>query len=343
LILVLSALAGVAAHGGGLAGATQPTAAPVPLEFPRDDGPHAAPIEWWYYTGHLFTDAGDRYGFEFVVFRADRAGTLGYAAHAAVTDNVRGEFHYDQRLVVGEEVASEVDGGGLDARVSGWRMSSAGDEARLVAAIPGFAFSLRATSVKPPALHGVDAYFDYGAGQWTYYYSRTRLAVTGSLAVDGVPTPVTGTAWMDHQWGDFTTYEDGGWDWFALQLDDGWDLMLYLILAPDGSPRIVDGSLVAPDGTLTALGPDVFSATATGTWTSPATGTVYPSGWIVELPAEDLVLTVTPALLDQELDTRYSTGQIYWEGEVTVEGRRDGEPVGGLGYVELTDYAQRSD
>src|SRR5262245_61974125 len=29
--------------------------APYPVEFPRDDGPHEAPIEWWYYTGHLFT------------------------------------------------------------------------------------------------------------------------------------------------------------------------------------------------------------------------------------------------------------------------------------------------
>ena len=45
---------------------------------------------------------------------------------------------------------------------------------------------------------------------------------------------VTGEAWMDHQWGDFATYQEGGWDWFAVQLDDGTDVMLYLIRDADG-------------------------------------------------------------------------------------------------------------
>ena len=60
--------------------------APAPIVFPRDDGPHAAPVEWWYFTGHLFTDAGDRYGFEFVVFKAHQGGITGYASHFAITD-----------------------------------------------------------------------------------------------------------------------------------------------------------------------------------------------------------------------------------------------------------------
>src|SRR5689334_14175021 len=43
--------------------------APVPVELPRDDAPHDVGIEWWYYTGHLFTESGDRYGFEYVIFK----------------------------------------------------------------------------------------------------------------------------------------------------------------------------------------------------------------------------------------------------------------------------------
>lgn len=46
-------------------------------------------------------------------------------------------------------------------------------------------------------------------------------------------------------------------------------------------------------------------------------------------------------VFEQELDTRATTGVIYWEGEVIVEGTRAGEPVAGLGYVELTGYADR--
>jgi predicted secreted hydrolase len=40
---------------------------------------------------------------------------------------------------------------------------------------------------------------------------------------------------------------------------------------------------------------------------------------------------------DQELDSRRSTGAVYWEGAVTLE--RDGVPAG-RGYLEMTGYAR---
>ena len=36
------------------------------------DGPHDRMTEWWYYTGHLHDDEGGRWGFEYVIFRAER-------------------------------------------------------------------------------------------------------------------------------------------------------------------------------------------------------------------------------------------------------------------------------
>jgi predicted secreted hydrolase len=150
---------------------------------------------------------------------------------------------------------------------------------------------------------------------------------------------VIGSAWMDHQWGDFATYQDGGWDWFAVQLDDGTDVMLYLIRDADGDPLRVDGSIVDPEGELTVLGAGDFTTTVMGSWTSRATGTTYPSGWELEIPGQDLTLTVTPSLLDQELDTRRTPGVIYWEGEAVIEGVYGADPVDGLAYVELTGYA----
>lgn len=328
----------VPAAAQGPAPATPPVL-PIPVEFPRDDGPHDVPMEWWYYTGHLFTESGDRYGFQMVVFKGQRDELLGYAAHAAVVDPERGAFRYEERLVLGDSASTPVPDGGFDLQLGDWSMSGANGSDRLVASVPGYAFDLRTRSAKPPALHDGDGVVDYGSGQYSYYYSRTRLETVGTLEVDGEVLEVRGEAWMDHQWGDFTTWDGGGWDWFALQLDDGSELMLYLVYAPDGTPAIVDGSLIAPDGTVTALGADDFTVTPTGSWTSPATGSRYPSGWSVEVPAASLALDVQPVLPDQELDTTRSTGQIYWEGQVTVEGTRDGSPVGGLGYVELTGYA----
>jgi predicted secreted hydrolase len=202
-----------------------------------------------------------------------------------------------------------------------------------------YAISLQAATTKPAALHDGDGYIDYGNGTSSYYYSWTRLDVSGEIDAGSGWEPVTGTAWMDHQWGDFATYQDGGWDWFAVQLADGKDVMLYLIRDAEGEALRVDGSIVAPDGDLTVLGAGDFTVTTTGEWTSPATNTTYPSGWVLDIPGHELTMTVTPTLVAQELDTRPTTGVIYWEGEASVEGRYRGEPVAGLGYVELTGYA----
>jgi len=43
---------------------------------------------------------------------------------------------------------------------------------------------------------------------------------------------------------------------------------------------------------------------------------------------------------DQELDTRTTTGVVYWEGSQRVVATRAGERLGGEGYVELTGYAR---
>jgi len=311
--------------------------APLPVTFPGDDGPHETTTEWWYYTGHLFSAKGDRYGFEFVIFKGDRGGVAGYASHFAVTDGQAGRFQYDQRVALAAGVSRP--GEGFDLTLDDWSMRGANGEDALRATLPDYAIDLELTSTKPPALHDGDGYFAYGDGTASYYYSRTRIAVTGMLMVRGEPISVTGEAWMDHQWGDFATYAGGGWDWFAVQFADDTDLMLYVIRDKTGAPVQAYGSLIDRAGELTALGGSEFAVTPTGSWTSPATGTTYPSGWRVTVAAASLSVTLSPVLADQELDTRATTGVIYWEGEVEVDGTRAGAPVAGLGYVELTGYA----
>src|SRR5918912_3235175 len=80
------------------------------VELPRDLYAHAgAQTEWWYYTGHMQTESGRRFGFELVFFKRrtdlDRFGVVPlrlianplYLAHFAVTDESRREFRYAHR------------------------------------------------------------------------------------------------------------------------------------------------------------------------------------------------------------------------------------------------------
>jgi predicted secreted hydrolase len=320
-VLALLLLTGCARSVAPLPPAPAASATVVPpVSFPRDALPHDVLTEWWYYTGHLATPEGRPYGFEFTIFQIRRQDTpTAYVAHFAISDVAAGRFLHAARFVQGEPQPMPLD-------VQGWRLSlgdtiSAGFD-------DGPHLSLQLTDQKPPALHH-GGYIDEGPAGGSYYYSRTRLAVSGDLS----GTPVTGLAWMDHQWGNFIIPSAtlGGWDWYSLQLDDGSDLMLYVLRGPIDAP--VFASLVAPDGQVSEV---QATAEALGQWTSPHTGAVYPSGWHLTFPGHDL--TLTPQLADQELyfpEAPPGSVPAYWEGAVSITGTHTGQ-----GYVELTGYAR---
>ncbi|MEJ7696874.1 MAG: lipocalin family protein [Candidatus Limnocylindrales bacterium] len=203
----------------------------------------------------------------------------------------------------------------------------------------GLGLDLALTSRKPPALHDTDGWIDFGPAGGSYYYSRTAMDATGTLNLGGQTFEVTGEAWFDHQWGDFISVGGGGWDWFAVNLDDGTDLTLSLVRDADGSYPLIYGTIVNADGTTTHLARDAFSVKATDRWRSPATGADYPAGWTIEIPGEDLRIDLRPTVAGQELDTRATTGVIYWEGSQAVTATRSGRSIGGQAYVELTGYA----
>jgi predicted secreted hydrolase len=341
---------------------------PQPINFPRDDGPHHRLTEWWYVTGHLRTASGGHDGFEFVVFRGERGQLpVAWASHVALTDEDAGRFTYAQRSVLGPQVDRSPRGSdgaplGFDFVLPGstgspsspgtaaWEMAGAGDDLRLAvalapqeaegAALPGgLAWSLALHAEKPPVLHR-GGWIDFGPAGGSYYYSRTRLAVGGTLDLGAGPAPVTGLAWFDHQWGDFIAI-GGGWDWFAISLDDGSDLTLSLVRDPEGATALAYGTLVDANGTATTLDATAFRVTTTGSWTSPHSGARYPAGWIIDVPSRDLRVTLIPTVADQELDARATTGVVYWEGSQRVTAVRHGQPLGGQAYVELTGYAGR--
>jgi predicted secreted hydrolase/predicted RND superfamily exporter protein len=328
---------------------------PLPIRFPDDEAPHDRLTEWWYYTGHLRADDGRRFGFEQVVFRAERgAFPVSWASHLALTDEHGRRFRYDQRSEVGPQVDRSQPGAGFElvvgavdaagAPVMGsepWSMSGANGRDRLAATsqLAGFGLDLElGPDVRPPTLHDDDGWIDFGPAGGSYYYSRPRMPAAGTLTLDGERIPVMGSAWFDHQWGDFISVGGGGWDWLAVNLDDGTDMTLSLVRDATGASVLMHGTLVHPDGRTEDLDGDAFTVKPLGTWTSPSTGATYPSGWRVLVPDQGLDLTLTPTLDDQELDTRATTGVVYWEGSQRVTGTRDGAPVAGQAYVELTGY-----
>lgn len=310
-----------------------------PIQFPDDEAPHDNMTEWWYYTGHMFDDEGNRFGFEFVMFQVQRGNFPAfYASHFAITDNSAGAFVYDEKSGFDGLIKSER---GFHLRLEDWEMQGQGGTDALRADMDGYQIDLTLTTDRVPVLHNQGTgYMEIGLAGGSYYYSRPGMKLRGTLTVDGEPLHVTGSAWMDHQWGDFVLVDGGGWDWFAIQLDDDSALMMFQLRGIEDLGDIPDfGTLILPNDEPIHLAESDYTIGVNATWTSDATGATYPSGWTVSIPDHDMMLVLEPTLPDQELDTSASTGTIYWEGEVVVTGERNGTGLTGLGYVELTGYA----
>lgn len=342
---------------GDLAGFARATA-PRPFTFPADDGPHPGfRTEWWYYTGNVETRDGGHFGFQLTFFRtalappappaAPRASAWAasqlYLAHFALTDTAGRRFQAWSRL--GREALGLAGAQASPFRVwvEDWSAESVapgGLPVRLRAAEADVAIDLTLTSDRPAVLQGDRGLSRKGPepGNASYYYSRSRMDVVGTVRAGGASRPVTGLAWMDREWSTSALGADlAGWDWIALQLDDGRDLMVYRLRRRDGGadPHSA-GMLVAPDGTTRPLAWDEVTLETLDHWTSPRSRVRYPSRWRLAVPAAGLRVEITPRLPDQEL----MVGIRYWEGAVRVEGTAAGRPIAGRGYVELVGYGE---
>jgi predicted secreted hydrolase len=326
------------------------------FEFPRDHGSHDDfRTEWWYFTGHLRTEGGRRYGFEVTFFRVGvsrsekgpetRWDLQNLAlAHFAVTDIDGRRFRYHEKLNRMSAFTAGAATGHLEVFNEGWRAETSSDGSwHLRAAADGDAIDLKLRAVKPPVVHGENGVSvkAQGIGYASHYYSMTRLQATGSVKAKGRKSePATGLAWMDHEFGGTELRENQqGWDWFSVQLDNDTELMLYVIRRADGTPDVTSsGSLVTDGADVISIRHDQIRVSTESTWRSPRSGATYPMGWTIEVPSLKIRLRLTSLLEDQELVTKASTQVTYWEGAVDVSGSLGNISVRGAGYVEMTGY-----
>lgn len=317
------------------------------LQFPRDLGAHPAfRSEWWYITGWVRDAAGNDLGIQVTFFRnrprIAETSTSQFAprqllfAHAAVADPRAGRLRHDQRAARAgfglAEAAEETTG----VRIGDW--SLAFDSHRYLAQIAArdFRFDLRFTPTQPILLQGEQGFSrkDRDPANASYYYSLPQLAVAGSIEQGRGATEVTGTAWLDHEWSsEAMAAEASGWDWIGINLHDGGALMAFRMRDRSGEDLWADGMLRTASGATTHYDSSEIAFTAQRRWRSPRSGAVYPVAMRVRVGG--IAYMLEPLLDDQELDSRASTGTIYWEGAVRMllEGREVGR-----GYLELTGY-----
>ena len=353
-----------AASPAGAAGATQATNDPPDaindtvrrgrtLAFPRDHGAHLGTrTEWWYATGWLGTPAAPELGFQVTYFRS-RTGLAQdnpsrfaprqlLFAHAAVTA-LAGQRHlHDERIVrwsgAQDSRSARASTADTDVHIGPWRLHRNTAGWQVAVAARDFTLALQLAPTQPLLLQGDAGFSRKGPqqAQASHYYSATQLQTSGRVTLAGAAVTSPGRAWLDHEWSQEILHPEAvGWDWVGMNLFDGSALTAFVLRRRDGSALWTGGSFRAAGAASSSFTPGQVSMTPGRRWRSPATNASYPVQWQLDTPAGRF--TVQSLMDAQELDSRASTGTIYWEGLSELldsQGRRVG-----LGYLEMTGYA----
>ncbi|WP_176159409.1 lipocalin-like domain-containing protein [Prosthecobacter debontii] len=322
-------------------------------QFPRDHGQHPEhKIEWWYFTGNLQGDQGNKLGYQLTFFRIGAVNVPQVKSPWALRDVWMAHFAISdlsgQKYRCGDRLNREGPGlaGANEKRVwnEDWQCTMTSEGAfHLQAKDRDFALDLTLQSGKPAVIHGQDGISQKGVtpGNASHYYSLTRMPTQGEVVLGTKRFSVSGESWMDHEFGtSFLEPGTVGWDWFSIQLDDGHELMLFQ-LRGGSADQSSAGTIIDPRGQVTSLNAEDFQLTPGAVWTSPG-GARYPVEWQISIPKNGIQLHSRTRLQDQEFQSEATPGLGYWEGAVEYGGEVQGKPVQGRGYLEMTGYSGKS-
>ncbi len=320
------------------------------LVFPYDHGAHPDfRSEWWYATGWLNLPDGSPLGFQSTFFRV-RTGVGEHnpsafaprqliLAHAAIADPRIGHLRHDQRSARTGFGRAGFATGRTGVWMGNWRFEQVDGGYRAEVHGEDFAYALSLVTDGPPMLNGASGFSAKAPDprHASYYYSYPHLKVHGTVTLSGSQQAVTGRAWLDHEWSSELLPEGAqGWDWIGVNLDDGSALMAFRLRRQNGAPLWSAATFRSAGGVTQVLSPDAVVFEPLRQWHSTRTGISYPVEWQIRIGLR--ILRLHPLLDDQELDSRRSTGAVYWEGAVGVaEGGREI----GRGYLEMTGYGER--
>lgn len=280
--------------------------------------PHHKVTEWWYATGVLESETGQRFFYQFTIFHGWKLNLFeGFTLHLSLTDFAGGRhyFYQDSWIANREHYA---DAGRVVFKDSSIGIVASGDmldrlkisgNARADAEEDSFSFELQGTPEKGHVWHGDDGVIVMGhednTRERSFYYSWTKLHTTGSLVLNGNTFSVSGSSWFDRQWGKFTELY---WEWFSLRLDDNREIMLFHF--PDTG--YMAGTMVLPDGTYYPLEQSGLEGLGAGSLEDGKHH--YDLGW--KLTANGEEFSILPVLDKQSNLAEWVPS--YWEGLCTV-------------------------
>lgn len=316
-----------------------------------DEGRHISePVEWWYTSGHLTGEStGIHYSYMLTYFYNPQFSFDGFRIFNLSNDD-EGQFFDETNALTYNTLATDslnieanIFLGGTDT----WRnkTDSSGNslpfEYEISASAGNGSLSMEYSALKPPLILADSGFLYQGATDYTFYYSQTKNEVNGTITFNGITEDVTGTSWIDRQYGVFNPSTGQEYEWLCIQLSNEMDINVYNIFTSDD--RIPD--------TITFKILSVYVDDATQYTTSdfelirleysymPDSLRCYSQKWRLTSTLNELDIVISTLNSDNEVQLPFR----FYEGSTTIEGTVNGASVTGIGFAELLHSYEKPD
>ncbi len=286
-------------------------------------------VEWWYFTGLL----NEKFGFEITVFMSEPRMlpmsiyfpfVKSFLVHFTITDLEDKCFVSDEwtKLIDLSAFSRNGTAGLLNLNIGGVSLVSNGTDYMINArSSRGYMLSLLLSAEKKPVMHGKNGIINMGTGD-SYYYSLTGMRAAGIMQKGSKFFEVSGSAWHDHQFGNFEV-SGLGWEWFSLRFTNKIEIMAFLLRDRKGKTWKYM-TIVMPDGTQKSV-PN-FNL-------KHIRENKYPEEFQFEFSEGSF--TIESMLENQIIKSKIRFVPEYAEMLCRVKGRIFGEDVNGYGYTEI--------
>ncbi len=203
----------------------------------------------------------------------------------------------------------------------------------IIASAADGGLQLSSESLKNPLILGDSGYFNQGASAYTYYYSFTENKINGSILFGEISEEVSGTAWIDKQYGTFSPATEEYYEWFSVNLSNGMDLVVWdLFTAQNQLPDLsAYRHMSVWQDSATQFTTHDYQMERLSYAYMPDGAMCYAQSWHLssEEMQMDLIITTLNSHGDVQLPFR------FYEGATSVSGTVNGVPVTGRGFAEL--------
>jgi len=313
----------------------------------KEEYPHNAFIEGWYYYGYLKSDTAINYNW--MLFASFQKSIAGRYLVQGLYDINNKKYYYSGLAEKGTPSIPD-----MHTRMKDFNLSYQKKDTLLL--IYDSNTFIKNNDVYITKLKGSNYCFDAtflsisnfslanGTGltglkkpENTCYYFLPHLKVAGKLLINGDSINVSGDFWYEHIWSKMQLNDDIKWNWWSLKLNNK-EVYTITLIRNKTSEKIIQLHCTMQDSVGNTHTFDSINCTPVAYWYSEKTKVKYPIEWLIKVPQNNCEIKIKA--IDSNCELPVMLTKYMWEGpcEVIVTNTLLQKNIFGIGIQEMVGY-----